>query len=158
MNTIQKFGYTLMGAGIILVGIIIGSAVSTLTAQPADKGFAEILEGGLSPDLGERREGGLPLGAQKQTIDFKTLQQSAAKASTLEEILEIYGQRMFDDLGNYVEDHFELTVGLRKLCVEKLNDLEKGRKVETRQLLELIQAYDKVKQWHPDDPTFGFGS
>ncbi len=97
MNTTQKFGYTLMGAGIILVGIIIGSAVSTLTAQPADKGFAEILEGGLSPDLGEILEGGLPLELQdysdnhvKMVIGVqKACVERLGAAHTIRDLLEL---------------------------------------------------------------------
>lgn len=99
MNVRQKFGYTLLGAGIILVGIIIGSAVSTLTAQPVEEGrtFAEILEVGF------------PL-----------------------------------ELQDYSDDHVKMVIGVRKACVSRL-----GASNTSRDLLELVQAYDMARHWDP---------
>ena len=84
-----------------------------------------------------------PLNAQDTSFHI-----SSTPEPKLEQILEIHSQRVVDDLADYVKDHFEMTVGLRKLCVWQLLQLKNTPHLETSELLKLVQAYKEVKQWH----------
>ncbi len=124
MNITQKFAYTLLGAGIIIVGIIIGSAISPLTAQPSDK-----------------------------TMEAQPPQEDTDIQKKFEKVLGKMLSNIDDDLPDYSSDHVKLVIGVRKAAVERLETVE-----TSRELLELVQAYDIAQTWHPlHEATSGGG-
>ncbi len=127
MNTAQKFAYTLLGAGIIIVGIIIGSAISPLTAQPTDENMPS----------GEK----IPV---LETLEAPSPQEETDIEKKFEMVLEKMLSDIDDDLQNYSSDHVKMVIGVRKASVERLETVK-----TTGELLELVQAYDIAQRWHP---------